>query len=264
MTTLMERLRAKDKKGLFNDSFNTISYPTMFLPFDYRNGTRVEVRDLNEKLITTYASIGVVGGSFFTIIGKSGTAKTTYAVQTAYNMVRPFGENAFVLHYDLEQALTYTRIKNITGGTQAELYTKYHLKQEKSYLEDIFDTISAITKEKEENSKDYLYDTKFLNEFGNPIMMYVPTVVILDSIPTLATKDSLDTIEGQTSQMRKSKAITQFYQKLMPIIKTYNITVIAINHINAKIEINAFAKTQPQVMYLKMDESVPKQNHWVR
>jgi hypothetical protein len=42
----------------------------------------------------------------------------------------------------------------------------------------------------------------------------------------------------------------------MPVIKTYNITVMCINHINAKIEINPFAKSQPQLMYLKMDESL--------
>ena len=46
----------------------------------------------------------------------------------------------------------------------------------------------------------------------------------------------------------------------MPIIKTYNITVFAINHINVKIEVSAFAKTQAQLMYLKQDESLPGGN----
>ena len=41
------------------------------------------------------------------------------------------------------------------------------------------------------------------------------------------------------------------------IIKTYNITIFAINHINTKIEVSAFAKTQAQTMYLKQDESLP-------
>jgi hypothetical protein len=62
-------------------------------------------------------------------------------------------------------------------------------------------------------------------------------------------------MKGGTDAARMAKAIKQFYSKLMPIVKTYNITVFTINHINAKIELNAFTKTQPQVMYLKQDES---------
>jgi RecA/RadA recombinase len=59
---------------------------------------------------------------------------------------------------------------------------------------------------------------------------------------------------------RVAKELAQFYKKLMPVIKTYNITVIAINHINQKIEINPMQKTQPQVLYMKMDESIPGGN----
>ena len=64
-------------------------------------------------------------------------------------------------------------------------------------------------------------------------------------------------MKGGTDAARMAKAIKQFYSRLIPIVKTYNITVFAINHINAKMEINPFTKTQPQVMYLKQDESLP-------
>ena len=258
--SLLERLRKKDKKGFFKRSQSSVMYRTGFLPLDFRNGYIMKSVDINENVLSEYAATGITGGTFITIVGKTGVAKSTFAIQTAFNVVNQFAENAFVMHYDLEQALTYTRIKNITGASQKELDSKYILKQEKVFVEDIFDSIMAIAKEKEDNRNDYMYDTGLLDEFGEKLIAYVPTVVIIDSIPAMVSKDVPSEMEGGTAASRKAKVIAQFYHKLMPIIKTYNITIITINHINAKMEMNPFAKTQPQVMYLKMDEALPGGN----
>lgn len=258
--SLLNKLRSEDKKGLFSSSQVSITYNTGFIPFDYLNGYKVKVIDKNEKVIDSYPATGLMGGTFVTIIGKSGVAKTTWVIQTAYNMVRKFTDNAFIMCYDLEQALNYTRIKNITGATQEELDNKFVLRQEKNYIEDIFDSIISIANAKEANKKEFQYDTGLLDEFGNKIVGYVPTVIIIDSIPTLASKETDEEMKGGTDAARMAKVIKQFYSKLMPIIKTYNITIFTINHINAKMEINAFTKTQPQVMYLKQDESIPGGN----
>lgn len=254
--SLLDKLRAEDKKGLFSPSQVSINYNTGFLPFDYLNGYKVKVVDKQENVIDEYAATGLTGGTFVTVIGKSGVAKTTFVVQTAFNIVRKY-DNAFVMFYDLEQATNYTRIKNITGATQEELDNKFVLRQEKNYIEDIFDSIISIAKVKEANKKEFQYDTGLLDEFGNKIIAYVPTIAIIDSIPTLASKETDDEMKGGTDAARMAKVIKQFYSRLMPIIKTYNITIFTINHINAKMEINAFTKTQPQVMYLKQDESLP-------
>lgn len=257
---LLNRLRSKDKKGLFKASQTSVSYRTGFLPFDYRNGYAVEVRDLDENLIDTYHSLGIVGGTFVTIVGKSATAKTTFAIQMASAIVKPF-ESGLVQHFDLEQALNYTRIKNVNGWTQQELRDKYILKQEDNYINDIFDAVIEIATAKEENPEDFKYDSGLRDEFGDPIRLYVPTVMIVDSIPTLASKDKGKMeLEGSTYANRAAKDIAQFYKRLMPVIKKYNIIVVAINHINTKIEINPMMKTQPQVMYMKMDESLPGGN----
>lgn len=253
--SLLERLRANDKKGIFLPTQTSVSYGTGFLPFDYKNGYMIDVIDDDENKINSYASVGLRGGTFITIIGKSGTAKTTFIVQSAFNMVRNF-DNAFVMYFDLEQALSYTRIKDVTGATQRELKTKFLLKQEQNFIEDIFDTVMLIAKMKEENKKEFTYDTGLVDEFGDKINYFVPTVIVIDSIPTLSSKDTSDQMEGSTLGNRNAKIIKQFFTRLMPVIKTYNITVMCINHINAKIEINPFAKSQPQLMYLKMDESL--------
>lgn len=197
--SFLQKLRENDKNGLFASTQTSVSYNTGFIPLDYRNGQMVQVRDLKEKLIEEYPLTGIVGGTFITIIGKSGTAKTTFASQIAANIVRKFDDNALVIHYDLEQALSYTRIKNITGLTHAELNDKYILKQEKNFIEDIFDAITEIAKEKESDKKKYTYDTKLKDEFNQPIKAFVPTIVIIDSIPTLASKDAKAEMEGKSN-----------------------------------------------------------------
>ena len=257
---LLSTVRKNDKKGLFSASQVSIGYPTGLATFDYLNGYIVESKDYDENVVAEYPTLGITGGTFITVVGKTGTAKTTWCIQTAYNIVKPFDDNAFVFHYDLEQAINYTRVANITGASRRDLENKYVIKQGVSYIEDIFNMIYSIAKAKDDNKNELMYDPGICDEFGKPMKVYVPTVVIIDSIPTLSSKNTSDEMEGSTHANRVAKDIAQFYKRLMPIIKQYNITVMAINHINAKIEINPFAKTQAQVMYLKQDESVPGGN----
>ena len=259
---LLERLQAKTKKkGSFLSSQSPVAYSSGFMTLDYRNGCIVESRDENEVIVDERPSVGIVGGSFITTVGKSGVAKTTLMIQIGANIVRQFKNGMFMI-FDLEQSLTMTRIKNITSLTQKEMMDKIILRQEKNYIEDIYTSIMDIANEKENNKEDYLYETGLLDEFGRPIIAYEPTFILIDSIPTLSTKeiDNNTEMEGQTYANRAAKQIAQFYKKLMPIIRTYNITVAAINHINMKIDINPLMKTQAQLQYMKQDESMPKQN----
>lgn len=266
---LLGRLREKTKKqGLFEKTSTHVAYPTGFINFDFANGYILQSRDMDDKLIGEFSNVGICGGSFNTVIGRSGSAKTTATIQWGAEIVRPF-ENGFVMHIDLEQSSHYTRIRNLTGFSNNELENHYVLKQEKCYLEDIFDMIMEVANEKEAHKDEYMYDVPFTNEFGEKIRLYVPTVFILDSIPSITPrpetkkdKDSGAMIEVRevatgTEAMRNAKALKNFYTQLMPIVKAYNIIVFAINHINSNVQINPFDKKQPQLLYLKMDESLP-------
>lgn len=274
---LLNRLRENDKEGLFDASPSVVCYPTGIPTLDYQLGYTLVSRDDDDNIIDSHDLVGLVGGSFVTVIGKSGTAKTALACKAAYNMVKEY-ENGLVMHYDLEQALNATRIKNLTGMTNREFLDHYVLKSSRSYIEDIFDTIMEIANEKQKHKKEYQYTTNFKDEFGNPVVLYQPTVMIIDSIPVLAMRPDVKKVkakkgsgeddyvvedqemEGQTYALRVAKALSQFFRKLIPVIKEFNITIISINHINQKLEINPFAKTQAQVLYLKADESLPGGN----
>ena len=81
--SLNSMLLKNDKRGLFKQSAVSIGYPTGFYPLDYRNGYITKVYGEDNQIIREYNNIGIFGGTFNTIIGKTGTAKTTLAAQMA-------------------------------------------------------------------------------------------------------------------------------------------------------------------------------------
>lgn len=184
---LLKRLRENDQDNLFEQSNSLVPYKTGLDLLDYRLGYKLVAKDMDENIIGNHDAIGVVGGSFITLIGKSGTAKTAMACKMAANIVKPY-KNGLVIHFDLEGAMTLTRYRNLTNLTNKELNEHIILKSDRTYLENITDTIMAITQEKAKHKKDYTYTTEFKNEFGEKMDLYVPTVFVIDSIPQLSMK----------------------------------------------------------------------------
>lgn len=262
---LVEALRSNSKTGEFDANASIISYKTGFPVFDYYLGYKVFVYDKNDQIIDSYNCIGIAAGSFNTFIGKPSTSKTTTAVQVAANIVRPY-ENGFVIHYDLEQAQNYTRIQGLAKYPISKMQEgKYILRQESNGIDDIYKAIMKIYFEKMNNPDKYQYDTGKLNEFGEKIILFEPTVVIIDSIAAMSEaineNDSKDVkkiseLEGQTYANRVARELSQFMTKLMPRLRAANIIVIAINQIKQKIDIG-LSKSAAQIFYLDQDETLP-------
>lgn len=241
--SLIENLRQDpSNKELFDCNASIVSYKTGIPILDYYLGYKVRVYNKEtDELMYMYDALGITAGSINTFVGETSCGKTTTAVGIAGNIVRPF-ENGFVVHYDVEQALNYTRISNLTKFRASELERKYILRQENTSLEEIKLSISHLYKEKMKNKKDYLYDTGKKNEFGEPIIICEPTVVIIDSIAALAnridiaTKDGAsraDEIGSQTEAMRFAAELGRFYKELLPCLRAANIIIIAINQLRS-------------------------------
>lgn len=259
--SLNSMLLKNDKRGLFKQSAVSIGYPTGFYPLDYRNGYITKVYGEDNKVIKEYNNIGIFGGTFNTIIGKTGTAKTTLAAQMAVSISnycwKNYGIPAEIYHIDAEQASNYTRIKNVTNLPTQHLKNIYHINQESTFIEDIYESIEEIVKIKEQFKDTFMVDTGIMDEFGDTISVFVPTIIIIDSLPSIATNEGKEGgLKTGTYANRLAKAISRFYKQCMPLVKKYNLIIFVINHINAKIEIGP-VPSSPQTMYLKMDESVP-------
>lgn len=186
-------------------------------------------------------------------------------MQVAANIVRPFN-NGTVIHFDLEQAMNYTRIQTLTKFNIRDIKEgKYILRQESTTLEDMKESIVDIAAKKELHKDEFKYNTGKLNEFGEEIVLYEPTVVLLDSIASITNgldinvkkdMEKMKDIGTQTDRMRLTGEIGRFFNEILPYLRTYNIILIAINQIKTNPNMGII-KSPAEILYLAQDEALP-------
>lgn len=259
MGLLADRFRAqmaKTKDPRMEEAVADVLYPTGFLPFDFLNGYRVHVKSETEDF--WYNSVGIVDGSSTTVCGRSGAGKTTVALQMAANIVRPFPE-ATIFFDDIEGGSNTTRRELLTHFTPEEAEQRIIYRNTAVSAENFYKRIASIYEIKMNNRADFEYDTGKLDSRGNKIYKLIPTVYILDSLAML-TPEKLteeEELSGQMSTTATAKTNTAVFKRIVPKLKAANIILFTINHINDKIEVNAFTHTKSQVSFLKPGETLP-------
>lgn len=263
---LVEALRSEHGDGYFENTPLLPSYKSGFPVLDYYLGYKVNVYNKKNEITESYNALGFAGGTYLCFIGLPSSGKTTFAVQLASEIVRPF-DSGFVLHYDLEQGQNATRIHNLSKFPMTDIGEggKYILRKGQNSISDIKKAIMQIYFTKKKGGDKFKYKTGKKDEFGNDIFVYIPTVVIIDSIPQLSVKmnenDSKDVkklmdVSSQTEKMRLAAEISRFYGELAPYTQETNIIVISINQIKTKVGMGIMP-TPADIMYLKQDESLP-------
>lgn len=260
MGLLADRFRAqmqKTKNPKMEEATADVLYSTGFLPLDYLNGVRVTVNQPNGETFS-YDSIGLVDGSANSFIGRSGSGKTTIAIQAAANIIRPF-KDAVLFFDDIEASSNLSRRELLTKFTPEELETRVIYRNSAITAENFYERIEFIYDEKMSHKDEYEYNTGLLDSRGNPIYKLIPTVYLLDSLAML-TPDKVSEAEdlgGQMSATAMAKTNTAVFKRIIPKLKAANIILLTINHINDKIEINAFTHTKAQIGFLKQGETLP-------
>ena len=258
---LADRFRAamaKTKNPKMSEAVADVSYPTGFLPFDFLNGYKVHVQNSETGEDYFYNSVGIVDGSSNMFIGRTGSGKTTIALQMAANIVRKF-PSAVIFYDDIEGGSNSTRREIMTKFSSEELTYRLIYRNAAVTAENFYERIASIYEEKLSHKADYEYDTGLHDQNGNKIYKLVPTVYILDSLAML-TPDKLteeEEISGQMSATATAKMNTAVFKRIVPKLKAANIILFVINHINDKIEANAFVHSKSQVGYLKQGETLP-------
>jgi RecA/RadA recombinase len=259
MGLLADRFRAqmaKTKDPRMEEANADVLYPTGFLPFDFLNGYRVHVKSETEDF--WYNSVGIVDGSSVSFAGRSGSGKTTAAIQMAANIVRPFPE-ATIFFDDIEGGSNATRRELLTHFTPEEAEQRIIYRNTAVSAENFYKRIASIYEIKMNNRADFEYNTSKLDSRGNKIYKLIPTVYILDSLAML-TPEKLteeEELSGQMSTTATAKTNTAVFKRIVPKLKAANIILFTINHINDKIEVNAFTHTKSQVSFLKPGETLP-------
>lgn len=260
MGLLSNTYRTEIKKSKNADSFEEartpFSYSTGLDLLDHMNGKWVDVR--NEK---GYYSLGIDEGTYVMMIGKSGSGKTSIALQMAANIIKGYDEGMIYID-DIEGATDTTRIHNITNMSYDEIDEKVVHRNTGITCESFYENISMIASQKEKLAKEY--GDKFLvhtgkKDFrGNEIVTMPPTVYILDSLALLVPSNisEEEQLSGQMSTTAAAKTNAKIFRQIIPKIKKTNIILIAINHITTKIEINPMVHTKAAINYLKTDEAI--------
>ncbi len=267
---LLASLAENDKKHLFKSNVTTAFHKTGYPQIDYYFGSVINIHDKTGKLIGQEPRIGQAAGTFNLIIGASGSGKTTMAVQISANIIRQY-PYANVIHYDCEERFDQTRCENIThlpaSYFQANPVERYCIKQGMVGLDTIQEMIVKTYVNKVRDKEHMYIDSGFKDEFGKPVMIYQPTVIIIDSITTVlnetfspdSNKDVKDAeaMRSNTEGARDAKTLKGFFKDVLPLCKEANIIIYGINHINQNMSMNAFLPVAKQQNFLKQDEIIP-------
>lgn len=266
-------------------STSKIQYPTGFEYLDYNAGSYLTVYDEDEDPIYTYHNVGIQRGSVNVIIAKSQGGKTTLALALASAIITPYMKDfEFIRNMSMKHARGNTKVKEVPFDGQPIIQI---LDTEKTLPVDYVKKVSQFTNKQTKSciminpittDKDVIkcleqhvrYKTThmqkvqmpMLDMYGNPIMEYPPTVMILDSSSQLLLEDCDDpamikkgknaaTISSiydsnvqNTSGARRAKVITALYSQLVNYADRFNIIIFSINHINKMLPINGIPVKQ--------------------
>ena len=234
-----------------------VQYPTGFLNFDFINGSKVRVRSDNVNL--DYYSIGIADGGMSMFIGRSGCGKTTFTIQIAGNIIRPFQSSA-IYHDDIEGGITDTRMQTLLGfDSYDEFKDRYIRRNAGITAENFYERVKMIHDIKIQNRDLLTYDTGLYDPNGNRIYKLEPTIYLLDSLAMLMPGKFTEEeeISGQMSATAAAKSNSAVFKRVIPMCKSANIMLFIINHINDKVDINPMQRKKSMLSYLKQDETLP-------
>lgn len=262
-TTLANKFREsvsklKDYK-MKQEAQVTVQYSTGFLNFDFMNGTVINVRSETKNF--DYYSVGIADGSMCMFIGRSGSGKTTFAMQIAGNIVNQY-KTSMVFHDDIEGGISSTRKQMLLGFNDEEYNDKYICRDTGITAENFYERVRMIYELKLENRGEFEYDTRLFDQSGNRIYKLEPTIYILDSIALLMPEQYTEEekLSGQMSSTSAAKTNSMVFKRIIPMLKSANIILIMINHINESINLNPFSHKKSKVSYLKPEETLPGGN----
>lgn len=235
-----------------------VGYSTGFLTFDFRNGTTA-ISKMPDGTEREYMSIGLADGSMVMIIGRSGCGKTTWTVQAAGNIIKPF-KNGAIYHEDIEGGISNSRLYKLAGMTPEQAKNRYIHRNTGINCENFYARIKMVHDIKLANREEFEYDTGIFNELGERVYKLQPTVFILDSLALLMPESigEEDEVSGQMSTTATAKMNAKIFRTIIPMLKAANIILLVINHLTQAISINPMQRKKAQVSYLKIDESLPK------
>lgn len=252
--SLMQELDAGDKKGLFKSNDSFVNYSTGILPLDFANGFWLTVED-GDGGYKRVPITGIMGGSFVSVIGPTGSGKSTFADQMGFSIIKPF-QDGMLFHIDCELTNLKERMVQITGTDPRD--DRLRLKKDHIYIEDVMNMFNKICEIKESSGNLYKYEVEDRTFDGKKFLAYVPTVFVIDSLPSFNSSENRtdENLGTNMDAARAAKDVTRFFTNCLGRMMKYNITIITINHIVPKVNVDPYNQPPKGLMMLKPTEQV--------
>lgn len=182
------------------------------------------------------------------------THNSTLSIQMGWNIVKNFDDGMLAI-IDCEKTNNRQRIANLTGTDYDEpriVLTKTH-----TTIEDVLEMFNKMCDVKESGGKKFMYEVKY---GARSSWHYVPTVIIIDSLPAFNSKDyNVEDLGSNTDQMRASKDVSRFYNNVLDRAWKYNFIFIVINHIRPATIMNPYAQPPRGLMMINsQSETLPR------
>ena len=254
----IEKKFNESKPGQVDDK--TLLVPTGMDVIDYACGS------VNETDEGDYVENGIPMGKIIMYVGQSQSGKTTKAIQDAHKIAVDSGLNGDIIIADFERSLSKVkqRVMNITGCDEETFDDTYTIfRNDDLTTESLKEIICNIAEEKEAMGKTAM--TQWYNSNGEEITIFTPTIVIIDSIPTMRCKELLEksTLDSNMAGATIAKANSGFVKSILHLLERYNITIMGVGHITVKVNINPYDVKPPLVPGLKSDENIPGGNSFI-
>ena len=264
MLATLFREQMNKSKNVANKTEMTysVSYPTGLLPLDLTTGY---IQNVNGE---QKFELGISDGSINTLIGDSGTGKTTLLVAMACSIIKPFRTSS-IFFEQAEVGTNIQRIKNLSGITDANGFTdRFIVRDAGITIESIYDRIKAVYDIKTNNPEIYQYDTGLVDLKGQKVFKYEPTVFIIDSIKLVTSQNKMYAGIGayETADQKGDDKVTNmdgaqeagsvavYLKKMVPLCRLANIIMILVNHITHSIPANSRIPQKSEFPFLKQNE----------
>lgn len=228
----MELEEANKKSGIFDQKMPRVGYALGFPILDQLLGCKYTYL-FEDGTTKTQTSLGVPSGTATMFLGQSQSGKTTGSIQSAWNIVEPFDEGAQVILDDGENATGDERVQGLLGIPRSVMKDKFKIvpSTKVSTYEQIFLQLKEIAAWKQANKKNLMYNSHVIDMDNREIVLYKPTVLIMDSLMKFTSSEAeLTEISDGYAAGRETVARNKFLRNALPIMEQYNINLFVIHH----------------------------------
>jgi len=223
------------------DAFSELTKEFGITEFDSVTLTASTGFDLIDALLSpSKTNRGLILRTLNTNYGNSGSGKTTFQLQIAANIQKQFlGAKLFL--FDAEKSSIRERLLKL--GIDPKRFI--HIKKDTS-IEGFFKMLKIIAKEREAQIANY----------GEEYVMSNPYIVVADSFSAMPSEKDVEAdTEINSSMGTAARLWSQLLKVYMNILFKYNITILGVNQVRAKIDIMGQPKPK-QLLYMKQDEEM--------